>query len=69
MHASVAAILMCSTMIRFEAIPFAAGLSHVLGANLGSGFVPVWISRGMPRAARLMRVGNLLLRETWTIAK
>ena len=36
MHSSVAAILMCVTLVQIGAIPFAAGLSLVLGANLGS---------------------------------
>lgn len=54
--------------LKSHSIPLVAWLSHVLGANLGSGFIPVWTSRGMPRAARLIRTGNLLRQGTWEIA-
>ncbi len=47
MHSSVAAILMCVTLVQIGAIPFAAGLSVLLGANLGSALIPVWLTRGM----------------------
>ncbi len=64
MHSSVAAILMCVTLVQIEAIPpFAAGLSLMLGgANFGSGFIPVWLSRGMSPAARRLVWANVALR-------
>ena len=52
MHSSVAAILMCVTLVQIGAIPFAAGLSLILGANFGSAFIPVWLTRGMVISAR-----------------
>ena len=64
---SVAAILMCVTLVQIDAIPFAAGLSLVLGANFGSGFIPVWLSRGMDLTARRIPFANLLLRGTWAV--
>ncbi|WP_164660113.1 Na/Pi cotransporter family protein [Tropicibacter sp. Alg240-R139] len=67
MHSSVAAILMCVTLVQIGAIPFAAGLSLVLGANLGSAFIPVWLTRGMEIAARRIPVANLALRGAWAI--
>lgn len=67
MHSSVAAILMCVTLVQIDAIPFAAGLSLVLGANLGSAFIPVWLTRGMDTAARRIPVANLILRGTWAV--
>ena len=62
MHSSVAAILMCVTLVQVGAIPFSAGLSLVLGANLGSAFIPVWLTRGMDVAPRRIVFANLILR-------
>lgn len=67
MHSSVAAILMCVTLVQIGAIPFEAGLSLVLGANFGSGFIPVWLSRGMRHSARRIPYANLGLRGTWAV--
>lgn len=67
MHSSVAAILMCVTLVQIDAIPFAAALSLVLGANLGSAFIPLWLTRGMGIAARRIPFANLLLRGGWAI--
>ncbi|MEL0437871.1 Na/Pi cotransporter family protein [Phycobacter sp. K97] len=67
MHSSVAAILMCVTLVQIDALPFAAGLSLVLGANFGSGFIPVWLSRGMAIRARRIPFANLGLRGAWAI--
>lgn len=67
MHSSVAAILMCVTLVEISAIPFAAGLSLVLGANFGSGFIPVWLSRGMSQSARRIPYANLGLRGSWAV--
>ncbi len=67
MHSSVAAILMCVTLVQIGAIPFAAGLSLVLGANFGSAFIPVWLTRGMPMSARRIPFANLALRGSWSI--
>ena len=65
MHSSVAAILMCVTLVQIGAIPFAAGMSLVFGANFGSAFIPVWLTRGMPVAARRIPYANLVLRGSW----
>jgi phosphate:Na+ symporter len=62
MHSSVATILMCVTLVQVGAIPFAAGLSLVLGANLGSAFIPIWLTRDMTITARRIPWANLLLR-------
>ncbi|UWQ39651.1 Na/Pi cotransporter family protein (plasmid) [Leisingera aquaemixtae] len=67
MHSSVAAILMCVTLVQIGALPFAAGLSLVLGANFGSAFIPVWLSRGMDLQARRIPYANLALRGTWAV--
>jgi phosphate:Na+ symporter len=67
MHSSVAAILMCVTLVQIGAIPFAAGLSLALGANFGSAFIPVWLSRGMDLRARRIPYANLALRGSWAV--
>ena len=67
MHSSVAAILMCVTLVQIDAIPFAAGLSLVLGANLGGGAIPLWLARGMSPAARRLPLANLVLRGGWAV--
>ncbi len=68
MHSSVAAILMCVTLVDIGAIPFTAGLSLMLGANFGSAFIPVWLTRGMEVAARRIPFANLFLRGLWAVA-
>ncbi|MCU9840534.1 Na/Pi cotransporter family protein [Ruegeria sp. WL0004] len=67
MHSSVAAILMCVTLVQIGAIPFAAGMSLVLGANFGSTFIPVWLARGMPLSGRRIPYANLALRGSWAV--
>lgn len=62
MHSSVAVILMCVTMVSISAIPVAAGVSLVLGANLGSALIPVWLTRNMSPVARRVPVANCLIR-------
>ncbi|WP_380058097.1 Na/Pi cotransporter family protein [Falsihalocynthiibacter sp. SS001] len=67
MHSSVAVILMCVTLVSVGAIPVSAGVSLVLGANLGSAIIPVWLSRGMTPVARRVPLANLLLRGSGAI--
>ena len=62
MMSSVAAILMVVTVVAVGALPASAGLALILGANLGSALIPVWLSRGMQPAARRIPLGNLALR-------
>jgi phosphate:Na+ symporter len=62
MHSSVAVVLMCVTLVAIEAIPLTAGISLILGANLGSAVIPIWLSRDMNAAARRIPYANLLLR-------
>ena len=67
MHSSVATILMCVTLVTIGAIPLAAGISLVLGANLGSALIPIWLTRGMPITARRVPFANLGLRGSWAL--
>ncbi len=68
MHSSVAAILMCVTLVQVGALPFQAGLSLVLGANLGSALIPIWLTRDLGVTARRIPVANALLRGTAAFA-
>lgn len=67
MHSSVAAILMCVTLVHIDALPFAAGLSLVLGANMGSAGIPVYLTRGMAIEGRRIPIANLMLRGAWSL--
>ncbi len=67
MHSSVAVILMCVTLVAIDAIPNAAGVSLVLGANLGSAIIPIWLSRGLSAVARRVPLANFILRGSGAI--
>lgn len=67
MHSSVAVILMCVTLVAIDAIPVAAGVSLVLGANLGSAIIPVWLTRNMNLVARRVPLANFLIRGSGAI--
>ncbi len=67
MHSSVAVILMCVTLVMIGAIPNGAGVSLVLGANLGSAIIPLWLGRGLSSLARRVPLANLLVRGTGAI--
>ena len=67
MHSSVAAILLFVTLVILHVLPVEAGVSLVLGANLGGAILPVWLSRGMSQFARRIPVGNFLLRGSAAI--
>ncbi|MCP5085960.1 MAG: Na/Pi cotransporter family protein [Rhodobacteraceae bacterium] len=67
MMSSVATILMCVTLVAIGAIPLEAGISLVLGANLGSAVIPLWLTRDMPQVARRVPIANLCLRGSWAL--
>ncbi|MCY4287449.1 MAG: Na/Pi cotransporter family protein [Aestuariivita sp.] len=67
MHSGVAAILVVVTLVQTGALSFDAGLALLLGANFGSGLIPVWLTRGMDIAARKLTVANLILRGSFAV--
>ncbi len=67
MHSSVATILMCVTIVSIDALPVYAATGLVLGANLGSALIPVWLSRGMKTEARRLPLANLLVRGSFAV--
>ena len=62
MHSSVAAILMCVTIVALDAMPVSAGIAIVLGANLGSSLIPIWLGRGLNNQAQRLSIANLFIR-------
>lgn len=68
MHSSVAVVLMCVTLVAIHAIPLVAGVSLVLGANLGGAAIPALLTRNMGAAARRIPIANLILRGTSAVA-
>lgn len=68
MHSSVAAILMVVALVQIGALPFEAGLAILLGANMGSALIPVWLCRAMPAPARRIPLANLGLRGALAMA-
>lgn len=62
MHSSVATILMCVAVVGIGALPMSVGISLVLGANLGSALIPVWLCRDYSAQARRIPVANLVIR-------
>ncbi len=67
MHSSVAAILMTVTFVVIGVLPVTAGVSVVLGANLGAALLLVWLSRGMSTIARRVPLANLVLRGAGSV--
>ncbi|MDP5216534.1 Na/Pi cotransporter family protein [Ruegeria sp. 2205SS24-7] len=68
MHSSVAAILMCVALVQVDALPFAAGLSLMLGANLGGALIPIWLTRDLEPAPKRIPLANFLLRGSAALA-
>ena len=67
MHSSVAVILICVTLVAIGALPQSVGVSLVLGANLGSALIPVWLTRGMSAKSRRIPLANLIIRGTVSV--
>ena len=62
MHSSVAAVLMFVTFTAQGLLPVEAAIAMVLGANLGGSFIPFTLTFGAKASARIIVVGNLVLR-------
>lgn len=67
MHSSVASVLMIVTMVSIDALPLMVGLSLMLGANLGSSLLPLWVTRAMPPLARQVPLTNFFIRGSVSI--
>jgi phosphate:Na+ symporter len=67
-HSSVAAILLVVALASRGLVPVELGLVLVLGANLGGGVIAVMLSRAAIPKARVVPLGNLLMRGTGALA-
>ncbi|MBP7001075.1 Na/Pi cotransporter family protein [Amaricoccus sp.] len=61
-HSSIAAILLVATLSRQGLVAPDLGIVLVLGVNLGSSVIAPMLTRAMPPAARVVPIGNLLMR-------
>jgi len=66
-HSSVAAILLVAALAARGLVPAELGVVLVLGANLGGGVIAALLSRASPPAARIVPLGNLILRGTGAV--
>jgi phosphate:Na+ symporter len=67
-HSSVAAILLVVALTARGLVPVELGLVLVLGANLGGGVIAVMLSRAAIPKARIVPLGNLIMRGTGALA-
>ena len=68
MHSSIAVILMCVAIAEIGVLPVGVGTAIVLGANLGSSLVPVWLTRDQSPKERRVPVANVIIRGTFAVA-
>lgn len=68
LHSTVATILLISAFVLQGALGMDAGISMLLGANLGGGLIGVWLTRGMEMKGRILPAGNLVFRAFGTVA-
>lgn len=61
-HSSIAALLLIIAFVAQGIIPFVVAVALVLGANVGGAFIAVSLTRRADKAARLVPMGNLILR-------
>ncbi|MDX1004902.1 Na/Pi cotransporter family protein [Sinorhizobium medicae] len=61
-HSSVAVLILILGFAAQGLLPIEAGLPLILGANLGSGMIAIWLTRGFPAEARRVAAGNFLVR-------
>lgn len=61
-HSSIASILVIAALAKEGMVPEALILPVVLGINAGAALIPLYLTRGMAHPARLVPVGNLVLR-------
>jgi len=67
-HSSIAAVLLIATLAGRGIIPDDLAIVLVLGINLGSSVIAPILTRGMAPVARVVPVGNLLMRGAGSLA-
>jgi len=61
-HSSVAVVLLVMSLASGGVVPLALGFALVLGANIGSGIIPMMLSLSAGPSSRRIPLGNLLFR-------
>ena len=67
-HSSVAMVLLIISLTATGVVPLPLGLALVLGANIGSGLIPMAIGLSDEPVARRIPLGNLLFRAAGALA-
>lgn len=67
-HSSVASVLLFISLALAGVLDAALAFALVLGANVGSGFIPLGVNLRAPPAVRRMLVGNLMFRALGALA-
>ncbi len=62
LHSSLVMVLLLAGMVAAQVIDPVGGMMLVLGVNIGSALIPVFMSKGASNAKRVAPIGNLLLR-------
>lgn len=62
LHSSIASILVAVTIVASGGFSVGVGVFFVLGANLGSSFLPVWLTRSASAQERMLPLANFILR-------
>jgi phosphate:Na+ symporter len=67
-HSSVAAVLLFISLALAGVLDATLAFTLVLGANIGSGFIPLGVNLRAPSAVRRMLIGNLMFRTLGALA-
>jgi len=67
-HSSVAAVLLFAALAQRHLIPLDLGVVLVLGANVGGGLIAAMLTRASSPRARIVPIGNLMLRGAGALA-
>ena len=63
-HSSVAIVLLIMSLVSIGIVPLALGFALVLGANIGSGLIPLLLTLRQTPTTRRIPLGNFLFRLT-----
>jgi phosphate:Na+ symporter len=68
LHSSLVMVLLLAGLVGAGVIGVEPGLLLILGVNIGSAFIPVYLSRKSSNAKRVAPIGNVVLRTIGAIA-
>ncbi|MCO4837637.1 MAG: Na/Pi cotransporter family protein [Oceanospirillaceae bacterium] len=68
LHSSLVMVLLLAGLVGAGVIGVEPGLLLILGVNIGSAFIPVYLSRKSSNAKRVAPLGNLILRTIGAMA-